>query len=257
MKTRHVLAALGVAICLVFLLTSQLLPASADEYNKLENEMNNIDQPQDWRNVPVSGEQPSSPAMGRSATPVWRPEASPLPPATPTPQTFSPQYNSYMRPGMPYSNEQIPALQNSTIWRTMGNPSNAGPMAGQPGGNPFNLSPFGILHYLWDDTTYVSSANPVTLYQTQNELQTAQQYSQMAQAAANRAKYAPSPQERAQAAQQAQYYAGIAKQAAQQAQQVSQSGSLNPSDVAAAAAAQAQSAQGFANQASGYAQRGY
>ena len=157
-----------------------------------------------------------------------------------------------MRPGMPYSNETIPALQNSVVWRNMANPGYSGPPAGQAGGNPFNLSPFGVLHYLWDDTTYVSSANPVTLYQTQNELQTAQQYSNMAQAAASRAKYASNAEERAQAVQQAQYYAGLAKQAAQTAQQVSQSGSLNPSDVAAAAEQQAQQAQNFANQARGF-----
>lgn len=239
------MAALSVIACLVFHCSS----ASAGEYNKLENELNQVDQPRDWRNVPVEGAQ---------TQPNYMPgPPAALPPVSPTPQSFAPAYNSYMRPGMPYSSEQIPALQNSTVWRTMSNPAYAGPMAGQAGGNPFNLSPFGILHYLWDDTTYVSAANPVTLYQTQNELQTAQQYSRMAQAAANRARYAPNPQERAQAAQQAQYYAGIAKQAAQQAQQVSQSGSLNPADVAAAAAEQAQSAQTYANQATNYAQRGF
>lgn len=225
----------------------------ANEYNNLENELNNVDQPKDWRNVPVSGEQAQQDQRDYRQQ-GWAPQTGPIPPVTPTPQSFAP---SYMRPGMPYSSEQIPALQNSTVWRTMANPTYAGAMAGQAGGNPFNLSPFGILHYLWDDTTYVSAANPVTLYQTQSELQTAQQYSRMAQSAASRARYAPSPEERAQAAQQAQYYAGLAKQAAQQAQAVSQSGSLNPSDVAAAAAEQAQSAQSYANQASSFARRGY
>lgn len=253
MKTRHFTAALSVIICLVFSLIER--NAVAGEYNNLENELNKIDQPKDWQNVDTSGE---ANLTSRPANSGWQSQTTPLPPATPTPQSFAPSYNSYMRPGMPYSREQIPALQNSTVWRSMTNPAAyAGPMAGQAGGNPFNLSPFGILHYLWDDTTYVSAANPVTLYQTQNELQTAQQYSRMAQAAASRARYAPTPQERSQAAQQSQYYAGLARQAAQQAQQVSQAGSLNPSDVAAAAAQQAQDAQSYATQATNYAQRGF
>lgn len=247
--TRHINEAFRELVCLVSFAILSIAPALADEYRNLQSELNNIDQPQDWRNVPVQGAQEQMPQQ--------MPQQAPLPPVTPTPQSFAPAYNSYMRPGMPYSSEQIPALRNSSVWRTMSNPSYAGPMAGQPGGNPFNLSPFGILHYLWDDTTYVSAANPVTLYQTQNELQTAQQYSQMARSAASRARYAPTPEERAQAAQQASYYAGLAKQAAQQAQAVSQAGSLNPSDVAAAAAQQAQAAQGFANQANNYAQRGF
>ncbi len=252
MKTRHFSAALCVINCLVFSLIES--PVSAGEYKNLETELNKIDQPKDWQNVPVNTE-PSQ--AGPTENSGWQPQTAPLPPATPTPQSFAPTYNSYMRPGMPYSREQIPALQNSSVWRAMTNPAYAGPMAGQAGGNPFNLSPFGMLHYLWDDTTYVSSANPVTLYQTQNELQTAQQYSRMAQAAASRARYAPTPQERSQAAQQSQYYAGLARQAAQQAQQVSQAGSLNPSDVAAAAAQQAQAAQTYATQATNYAQRGF
>lgn len=243
--------------------------ASADEYNKLQNELNQADQPRDWANsrdyTQYQAPQGVQPQQG--AGQVWQdtqqqyssaPRSySAPPPVTPTPQSFAP---SYMRPGMPYSAESIPALKNSIVWRMMHNPAAyGGAPAGQGpgGGNPFNLTPFGMLHYLWDDTTYVSAANPVTLYQTQSELQTAQQYSNMAQAAASRAKYARSPQERAEAAQQAQYYAEQAKQAAMQAQQVSQSGSLNPSDVAAAAVEQARAAQGAANQANNYAQRGF
>lgn len=254
--------------CLVcFVLLSQFLGqcASADEYNKLQSELNQADQARDWSNSrDYTQYQAPQESTGQSwpdtqqqySAPAQRSYSAP-PPVTPTPQSFAP---SYMRPGMPYSAESIPALKNSIVWRMMHNPAAyGGAPAGQGpgGGNPFNLTPFGMLHYLWDDTTYVSAANPVTLYQTQSELQTAQQYSNMAQAAASRAKYARSPQERAEAAQQAQYYAEQAKQAAMQAQQVSQSGSLNPSDVAAAAVEQARAAQGAANQANNYAQRGF
>ncbi|MBX9685360.1 MAG: hypothetical protein K2X27_01585 [Candidatus Obscuribacterales bacterium] len=237
---RRVIAAVSFITCLL-----SYSAAQADEFGKLENIMNKVDQPQDWQ----------SPEGQPAAVPT---AAEPPPPATPTPQAFGALGNNYMRPGMPYSNESINALQHSAIWRYMGKPVNmAGAPAGQVGGNPFNLSPFGMLHYLWDDTTYTSSANPVTLYQTQNELQSAQQYSQMAQAAASRAKYARSPEERDQAAQQAQYYAGLAKKAALDAQQVSQAGSLNPADVAQAAVEQANQAQDYARQAGNYAQRGF
>lgn len=236
----------------VFLLSSALCLFSfahssrADEYANLQKILNKVDQPQDWTHSNSNSFQPRQ--VGNYQAP----------PVTPTPQAFSPpSRNSYVRPGMPYSTAAIKAFQNSPVWKYMSHASSAGPMAGQPGGNPFNLSPFGMLHYMWDDTTYVSDANPVTLYQTQNELQTAQQDSQMAQAASSRARYARNPQEREEAAQQARYYAGLAKQAAQQAQQVSESGSLNPAEVAQAAAAQANAAQNYATQASNYSSRGY
>lgn len=236
-KRQSVLKPMG-ALCLLLLAT--IAECRADEFANLQKMLNTVDKPQDWRkNTPGT-------------------ERYQAPPATPTPQAFAAPRNSYMRPGMPYSSESIKALQNSAVWRYMGNHANyAGPMAGQPGGNPFNLSPFGMLHYMWDDTNYVSDANPVTLYQTQNELQTAQRYSQMAQAASARARYARNPQERAEAAQQAQYYANQARQAAQQAQEVSQSGSLNPAEVAQAALQQANAAQSFASQATNYAHRGF
>lgn len=213
------------------------------EFNKLNNILNRVD-----KRWPAS----------QSAGPSYAPQGGMPSPATPTPQAFSPTYSNYMRPGMPYSAESIPALQHSAVWKMLGNRmAAAGPMAGQAGGNPFNLSPFGMLHYLWDDTTYVSAANPVTLYQTQNELQTAEHYSQMAQAASSRVRYARNPEEKAEAAQQAQYYANMAKQAAQQAQEVSESGSLNPADVAQAAMQQANAAQQSASQANRYAYRGF
>ena len=241
------------ALCLLFSSIFLAPVCYADEYSNLNNIMNQVDKPQDWSHA-------------NPGTSYYQ-----APPTTPTPQAFArptynsyarpayngPAYNSYMRPGMPYSSASISALQHSPIWKYMAKPAYAGPMAGQPGGNPFNLSPFGMLHYMWDDTNYVSDANPVTLYQTQSELQSAQQFSQMAQAASTRARYARNPQERAEAAQQAQYYANQAKMAAQQAQQVSESGSLNPAEVAQAAVQQAQSAQNFASQANNYAQRGW
>lgn len=230
MKKNWQIIVLGTVVCL-FPFQASL----ADEFGKLENLLNKVDE---------------SKYFGE-------PKNTMQPPVTPVPQAFAPEQNSYMRPGMPYSSETISALQHSAVWKYMSNPAYAGAPAGQPGGNPFNLSPFGMLHYLWDDTNYVSAANPVTLYQTQSELQAAQHYSQLAQAASNRVRYARSPQERDQAAQQAQYYAKMAKQAAQSAQQVSQTGSLDPADVARAAAEQASAAANYANQASTYAGRGF
>lgn len=209
------------------------LACFADEYSNLNRMLNKVDQNSNW-------------TRGRS-------NYYTAPPVTPTPQAFS---NSYTQYGMPYANASIAALRNSTLWRNLTHAGNAG-MATQSGGNPFNLSPFGMLHYMWDDTNYVSAANPMTLYQTQSELQNAQHYSQMAQAAAARAKYSRNAQEREEAAQKARYYAGLAQQAARQAQEVSQSGSLNPADVAQAALEQANSAQNYASQASNYARRGF
>lgn len=235
---RQIIVATGALVCL-FAFGGALV--QADDYAKLEKVLDKVDQPQDWPAMP--NQQYARPGQA--------------PPATPTPQAFSPFASSYMQRGMPYSSESIAALKNSAVWKYMTKPGAAGAMAGQAGGNPFNLSPFGMLHYMWDDTNYVSDANPVTLYQTQSELQTAQRYSQLAQAASSRGRYARNPQEREAAAQQARYYAGLAKQAAQQAQQVSQAGSLNPAEVAQAAVQQANAAQSYASQASNYARRGF
>lgn len=117
------------------------------------------------------------------------------------------------------------------------------------GSNPFNLSPFGMLHYMWDDTTYTSPTNPVALYQVQNDLQIAKQQSQLAQSAAVRAKYLTDPAQRAQAAKQAQYYAQQAQMAAQRARNESEAGSLDPAQLATAAGNDANVAAEAANQA--------
>lgn len=244
----QIVALISAAICFSFASISMAQPQQERqaEFKKLNGILNKVNQ--HW---------PSSPAGFQygSASPGM------TPPATLTPQAFSPTYSNYMRPGMPYAAESIPALQNSAVWRMLANrmasAGGAGAMAGRPGGNPFNLSPFGMLHYLWDDTSYVSEANPVTLYQTQNELQSAEHYSQMAQAASARVRYARNAQEKQEAARQAQYYAKMAKQAAQQAQEVSESGSLNPAEVAQAAAQQASAAEQSASQANRYAYRGF
>lgn len=125
------------------------------------------------------------------------------------------------------------------------------------GSNPFNLSPFGMLHYMWDDTTYTSPTNPVALYQVQNDLQVAKQQSQLAQSAAARAKYAGTAQERQQAAQQAHYYAQQAQIAAQRARNESLAGSLDPAQLANAAGNEAQQAAAAANKAASFAAGGY
>lgn len=233
---RRICIVLSTGICLFYFVQT----VSADEWKNLQNLLNKEDQAKDWK----SGKNSSQPAYNSA-------------PVMPTPQAFSPVHNSYMQGGMPYASESIPALRNSAVWRYMGHNVAAGAPASAVGGNPFNLSPFGMLHYLWDDTTYVSSANPVTLYQSQNDLQTAQRYSQMAQSAAMRAKYAGSQAERAEAARQAQYYAGMAKQAAQSAQEVAEAGSLNPAEVAQAAMQQANQAQSYARSAQNLTRRGF
>lgn len=115
--------------------------------------------------------------------------------------------------------------------------------------NPFNLSPFQMLHYMWDDTTYTSDANPVSLFEVRNSLQVAQQDAQLAQSAATRARFATNPQEKEQAVQQAQYYADQARTAARQANADAQGGSLNPNEVASAAVNEADLAQQAATSA--------
>jgi len=121
--------------------------------------------------------------------------------------------------------------------------------AATPQSNPFNLSPFGILHYLWDPTTYTSSSNPVSLVEVRSDLQVAQQQSALAESAARRAKYASNPQERQEAAAQAKAYAVAARAAAQRAQEVAQAGSSNPAEVAALATQEADRAVSAARQA--------
>jgi hypothetical protein len=138
----------------------------------------------------------------------------------------------------PPSNEQISRAVN--VWQNMMH--SGAPSAEQGGSNPFNLNPFGILHYLWDDTTYVSQSNPVALYGVQNDLQQVQQFSTMAQSAAKRARYAADAQERQQANAQARYYAQQAQLIARRAQQTAAAGSLDPASVAAMAAQEANNA---------------
>jgi hypothetical protein len=138
----------------------------------------------------------------------------------------------------PPSSQQISRAVN--VWQNMVH--SGAPSVEQGGSNPFNLNPFGILHYLWDDTTYVSQSNPVALYGVQNDLQRVQQFSTMAQSAAKRARYAADPQERQQANAQAHYYAQQAQLIASHAQQTAAAGSLDPASVAAMAAQEANNA---------------
>lgn len=214
--------------------------ALAQNQEDLNSILNQVDAPKYWRNSPP----PDGEAPGYSPPPY---------PSYPYNKIFSPSRPSR---ASSYAMSAIPALNNSSLWRNISRSAMAGAGA-NASTNPFNLSPFGMLHYMWDDTQYVSNANPVTLYQVQNELQQATQYSQMAGSAASRAKYAGSPEERSQAAQQALYYASLAKQAAAKAKQISQSGSLNPSQVADAVADQAEAASSYAHQANRYANNGF
>lgn len=250
----------------------------ADTEQNLENLLNKVDQPKDFPPLPVepTGGAPngtfepqnfSAPRQSSSSPADYaRPgdyampssdnyQAPPAGPVLPAFRSLSvpPPPMCQQRGGPPvnYSSPLMNALSHSALWRNLATGyGGAGP--GLPGGNPFNLSPFGMLHYMLDDTTYVSDANPVTLYEVQNDLATARQQSALAQAAAQRARYAATPEQRQQAAQQAQYYASVAKAAAQRAKMQSQMGSLNPTDVANATAEQAEAAANFANQASSY-----
>lgn len=132
-------------------------------------------------------------------------------------------------------------------------PTGANVPVEQGGSNPFNLSPFGMLHYMWDDTTYTSPTNPVALYQVQSDLQIAKQQSQLAQSAAARAKYATDPKARQTAAQQAQYYARQSQLAAERARSESEAGSLDPAQLATSAANDANEAYAAAKKANTYA----
>jgi len=229
----------GTALCLP---CPAQMPSSQTEAN-LDKLMNQYDTPQSWKNVPAQ----MAPAAQQPAQPQVQ-----EPPWARTPPSMT-QFTS--------------ALSNSPIWRAA-TPANA--HSGMPaqgwaatsavpqgiysGQNPFNLSPFGVLHYLWDDTTYTSSSDPVSLTEVRSDLQQAQQYSSMAESAATRAKYATNPQERQEAATQAQQYANMARAAANRANAVAEGGSSNPADVAAlaqqvAAQAQAQASQASANAA--------
>lgn len=167
----------------------------------------------------------------------------------------------YPAPGtVPYSGGMIaPSAVSGTYSSTPNMVPNGGPNVPveEGGSNPFNLSPFGMLHYMWDDTTYTSPTNPVALYQVQNDLQIAKQQSQLAQSAAARAKYATTAAQRQQAAQQAHYYAQQAQIAAQRARNESQAGSLDPAQLANAAGNEAQQAADAANKAASLASGGY
>jgi hypothetical protein len=118
---------------------------------------------------------------------------------------------------------------------------------GQP--NPFNLSPFGMLHYMWDDTTYVSSTNPVNEYEVRDNLQIAQQEAALAESAEKRAKYSSDPVDRKAAAEEAQQYAQAAKEAYQRAQSAGATGSYDPGSWMGQARDQAERAQSAADRA--------
>ncbi|MBY0546934.1 MAG: hypothetical protein K2W95_06555 [Candidatus Obscuribacterales bacterium] len=215
--------------------------------------------PETPQNCPLP-QQYSSPSDSCGGRGIYTPsaynyQAPPPGPILPAFRSLSSAPVSFQSRGPVNYDSPLNALSHSVLWRNLANSGYGGAGPGLPGGNPFNLSPFGMLHYMLDDTTYVSDANPVTLYEVQNDLATARQQSALAQAAAQRARYASTPEEREQAAQQARYYAGVARVAAQRAKSQSQMGSLNPADVAAAAAEQAEDAANFANQASSYTRR--
>jgi len=215
--------------------------------SQLEKELNQFDTPQSWKNVPVSDE------GARPAEPARQPAL-----ATPVPE---PGFSRSMSSAAQLGN----MLKNSPMWRASSrNPASAPsyqatnqgwaqnafvPQGWNQGPNPFNLTPFQALHYMWDPTTYTSSSNPLTLTEVRNEMQQAEQYSQLAQSAAARAKYASTPAEKQAAASQAQQYAAMAQQAANQAQQISEGGSSSPAEVAALAQQSAAQAQAMAAQA--------
>lgn len=206
---------------------------------KLESMLNRIDSPRSWQNVPVSGEPALSPPFARStasaaalgqmlsSSTLWRSAAGQANPPQP----------SYPSQG----------LTNSAFV----------PQGWASGPNPFNLSPFGMLHYMWDDTTYVSASNPLTVTQTRSELMQSQHYAQLADSAAERARYAATAAEKREAAAQAQQYADLARQAAQQAQAYAEGGSANPSEIAALASQQAAQAQATAAKAAASAGGGW
>ena len=233
---RFVIAAL---CALTFCIPSPAeVPSSPTEAN-LEKLMNQYDSPQSWKNVPAQ----MAPAAAPTA-PAQRPQAP------------------WMR-AAPRMAQFASSLRNSPIWRAAtsanactGMPaqgwaaSSAVPEGIYAGQNPFNLSPFGVLHYLWDPTTYTSSSDPVSLTEVRSDLQQAQQYSVLAESAAKRAKYATDPQERQSAAAQAQQYANMSRAAADRANAVAEGGSSNPADVAALAQQVAAQAQAQASQAS-------
>ncbi|HEY9867980.1 MAG TPA: hypothetical protein V6D08_02130 [Candidatus Obscuribacterales bacterium] len=222
-------------LCLVSVAAPPANPAADSQTeSKLEKLMDQYDTPGSWQNVPVSGAQPAqAPAQQ---------------------QPWSRSMASAAQLGS--------MLGNSSIWRAATPPPGATmpqqgwtaspyvPQGTYAGQNPFNLSPFGILHYLWDDTTYVSSSDPVSLTEVRTDLQQAQQYSAMAESAAKRAKYAADPQERQAAAAEAQQYANMAKAAADRANAIAEGSSSNPADVAALAQQVAAQAQAQASRAS-------
>lgn len=220
-------------LCLVSVAQMLANPAGGSQRQaKLEKLLDQYDTPGSWQNVPVSGVQP---AQAPASKPPWS-------------RLGAAQLGSMLR--------------NSSIWRAVTPPPGSTmpqqgwiaspyvPQGTYAGQNPFNLSPFGILHYLWDDTTYVSSSDPVSLTEVRTDLQQAQQYSAMAESAAKRARYASDPQERQAAAAEAQQYANMAKAAADRANTIAEGSSSNPADVAALAQQVAAQAQAQASRAS-------
>jgi hypothetical protein len=230
---------IGMAMATLCLVSVAALPANpaadAQTEAKLEKLMDQYDTPGSWQNAPVSGAQPAQ--------------------APPQQQPWSRSMASAAQLGS--------MLRNSSIWRAATPPPGSSmpaqgwsaspyvPQGTYAGQNPFsNLSPFGILHYLWDDTTYVSSSDPVSLTEVRTDLQQAQQYSAMAESAAKRAKFSSNPQERQEAAAEAQQYANMAKAAADRANTIAEGSSSNPADVAALAQQVAAQAQAQASRAS-------
>lgn len=246
-----VLLGLAIAVCAVtavaFSLTGQIAAAATDSgtasgnyysFKNLEKALNQMDRSSNWKQTerqimpsPKTIQGPNGESRYAFRSPSTQDRSF---------HTFFPWRNAAAAPA------PAPSASYSG-YAVSGSAGTTG--AAAPQNNPFDLSPFGVLHYLWDPTTYTSSSNPVSLVEVRNDLQVAQQQSALAESAAQRSKYASTPQERQEAAQQARYYAQAAKQAAQRAQEVAQSGSSNPADVAALASEEADRAVSAARQA--------
>lgn len=192
-----------------FIMAGAALPALAQSSEQqLESELNQMDRPSVWRNVPVSGA---------------RQQVPPMQPVNTVIQNFLPQ-------SVASGNSQQP--------------------------NPFNLSPFGMLHYMWDDRTYVSSTNPIDQYEVRDNLQMAQQEAALAEVASKRARYSSDPEYRRDAAAQAKAYADAARMATSRAYSDMGEGSLDAPGVASMVRDQATRAQDYANRAAAMANGG-
>jgi hypothetical protein len=211
-------------------------PAAYYSYPNLEKLLNQEEKTSQWRNGLKNFNQAAqtAPAVGGESRYSFR-----------QPQAFDRNLHAFFPWHKAQGAQPTPAGYSG--YAVSGS---SGVQAGtQAAGNPFNLSPFGVLHYLWDPTVYTSSSNPVSLVEVRSQLQIAQQQSALAQAAAARSKYANTPAERQQAAALAQQYAALARQAAQRAQSIAEAGSSNPADVAALASDEAGKASAAAHQA--------